>query len=126
MKGLSSRGIQSATPGRSGGNRIARWRFVAAFAVAVLADTLGAPLGESLAVVFDLAVGVVLALLLGFRIELLIACVLEAIPGVGLFPFWSLAVPELVLRHPSTSVSDEWKGLRRMLGSVVSRLITKN
>ena len=119
MKDLSSRGIQSATPGRSDGNRIARWRFVAAFAVAVLADTLGAPLGELLAVVFDLAVGVVLALLLGFRIELLIACVLEAIPGVGLFPFWSLAVPALLLRHPSTSVSDEWR-------SVVSRLSTKN
>lgn len=74
-------------------------RFAVAMAVALLADTVGVPLGEVGIVVFDVAVGLVLALCLrGFRPEIIVACLIEAIPGVGLFPSWSLAVPAIWAR----------------------------
>lgn len=74
-------------------------RFAVAMAVAVLADTVGLPFGEFGVVVFDVLVGVLLALCLGgFRPELIIAFLLEAIPGVGIIPSWSVAVPALWAR----------------------------
>lgn len=74
-------------------------RFAVAMALAVLADTVGLPFGEIGVVVFDVIVGVLLALCLGgFRPELIIAFLLEAIPGVGIIPSWSVAVPALWAR----------------------------
>jgi hypothetical protein len=74
-------------------------RFILAMGVAFLADTIGLPFGELGVFVFDVCVGLLLALCLrGFRPEILIACLIEAIPGVGLFPSWSLAVPALWAR----------------------------
>jgi hypothetical protein len=71
-------------------------RFAVAMAVAVIADTVGLPFGEFGVVVFDILVGLVLALCLGgLRPELIIAFLLEAIPGVGIVPSWSVAVPAL-------------------------------
>jgi hypothetical protein len=78
---------------------LSTWRFILAMLVAVAADSLGSPFGEGFAVVFDIAVGFLLALCLrGFRPEIIVACLIEAIPGVGLFPSWSLAVPALWAR----------------------------
>ncbi|MEY3142063.1 MAG: hypothetical protein RLY21_556 [Planctomycetota bacterium] len=74
-------------------------RFALAMAVAVLADTVGLPFGEFGVVVFDVVIGLLLALCLrGFRPEIIIACLVEAIPGIGLFPSWSLAVPAIWAR----------------------------
>lgn len=79
--------------------QVSTFRFLLAMVVALAADSLGSVFGEGLAVVFDLLVGFALALCLrGFRPEIIIACLLEAIPGIGLFPSWSLAVPALWAR----------------------------
>ena len=67
--------------------------------VATLADTIGIPGGEFVAIGFDLLIAVVLSLCLGgIRPEIVVAFLLEAIPGVGLFPSWALAVPALWAR----------------------------
>lgn len=79
--------------------RISNFRFALAMGVAVLADTVGLPFGEVGVFVFDLFIGLMLALCLrGFKPEIVIACLLEAIPGIGLFPSWTLAVPALWAR----------------------------
>lgn len=79
--------------------KASRGRFIVAMCVALTADVLFWWLGEALPVVTDFAVAFVLALCLGgFSAELLGALVAEATPGVGLFPFWSVAVPILWAR----------------------------
>jgi hypothetical protein len=91
----------TATRARSGKGfaAVSNLRFALAMAVAVLADTIGIPFGEIGVVVFDVAVGLILALCLrGFRPEIILACLIEAIPGFGLFPSWSLAVPAIWAR----------------------------
>jgi len=76
-----------------------RGRYILAMCVALAADLLFWWLGEAIPVVADFAVAFVLALCLGgFSVELLAAFVAEATPGVGLVPFWSLAVPILWAR----------------------------
>jgi hypothetical protein len=74
-------------------------RFAIAMAVALLADTVGYPVSEFAIIAFDVGIALILALCLrGFRPEIIIACVIEAIPGLGLFPSWSLAVPAIWAR----------------------------
>jgi hypothetical protein len=68
-----------------------------AMLVAVGADTVLAPIGEIIAIVADIAVAVVLALILGWSWPLAAALVLECIPGVGMFPSWVLAVTGIAL-----------------------------
>ncbi len=75
-------------------------RLVLALGVASFADTLGVPFGELGVIVFDLCVGFVLFAILGFRVELLFATVAEAIPFVGIFPSWVLAVASIWARNP--------------------------
>ena len=76
-----------------------RGRFILAMCVALVADLLFWWLGEALPVVTDFAVAFVIALCLGgFSAELFAAFVAEATPGIGLFPFWSVAVPILWAR----------------------------
>lgn len=102
---MSNQPVTSATPvtatkTAAGPSNI---RFLITLVVAVLADTLGAPFGELGVVLFDVAIGVILSLCLGgLRPEIVIACVLEAIPGIGIFPSWSLAVPALWARTRMT------------------------
>ena len=72
-------------------------RIALAMLVAVGADTVLAPVGELIAIVADIAVAVVLALILGWSWPLAAALVLECIPGVGLFPSWVLAVTGIAL-----------------------------
>lgn len=89
----------SAPPNPGRAKVIGNLRFAIAMVVALLADTVVAPFGEIGDVVVDLIVGVILALILGgFRLELLLAFFVEAIPGVGLFPSWALAVPAIWAR----------------------------
>lgn len=79
--------------------KASRGRFILAMCVALAADLLFWWLGEALPVVTDFVVAFLLALCLGgFSAELLGALVAEATPGVGLFPFWSVAVPILWAR----------------------------
>ncbi len=75
-------------------------RLSLALGVAAIADTIGIPFGEIGVVVFDVCVGLVLFAILGFRVELLFATVLEAIPMVGMFPSWVLAVAAIWARRP--------------------------
>jgi hypothetical protein len=82
--------IQSPVPEKA---PTATWRMFLSLLIATTADTLGAPLGESFTVLFDLAVGFVLCLTIGRASPALLpALLLEAIPGVGLFPSWVTAV----------------------------------
>ena len=78
--------------------RIGIWRTCVALLIAALADTIGIIPGEMLPVVFDLAVAALLCVAVGFRVELLVALLAEAIPGVGLFPSWIVAVISIVIR----------------------------
>ncbi|MDA0803044.1 MAG: hypothetical protein O2819_04725 [Planctomycetota bacterium] len=84
---------QTADAQVSDRSRLGLVRIAAAMVVAVLADTIGAPLGEVGGLFFDLGVGLVLTAVLGWRIEILIAFIFEAIPSIGLFPSWIVAVP---------------------------------
>ena len=76
--------------------KVAGWRVGLAFVVALLADTVAAvPLGEGAPIVFDGIVGFTLLVLLGFEVALIPALVLEMVPGVGLFPCWTVAVAKI-------------------------------
>ena len=68
------------------------FRLLIALVIAGAADTVLAPFGEAMPVVFDLGVAAVLAGILGLKPPLMVALVAEAIPGVGLFPSWLAAV----------------------------------
>ena len=71
-----------------------RGRFILAMCVALAADCLFWWLGEGVPVVADFVVAFLITLCLGgFSVELLGAFIAEATPGVGLIPFWSVAVP---------------------------------
>ena len=99
----SAKTVEGASPAerrvempRSG---IALWRIALAGLVAFGADSIGVIPGEALPVVFDIAVGVTLTLILGPRIALLGALVLEAIPLLGVFPSWVAAVAWIAFSH---------------------------
>ena len=79
--------------------KASRGRFILAMCVALAADLLFWWLGEAVPVVTDFAVAFVIALCLGgVSAELFAAFIAEATPGIGLFPFWSVAVPILWAR----------------------------
>jgi hypothetical protein len=89
--------------GASRPKQTTKLRYALALCVALFADSIGAPFGEGFAVAFDLGIGLAIAFLLGFRIELLLALLLEAIPGLGLFPSWLVAVPMIWVRTGGAS-----------------------
>ena len=74
--------------------KFSKKRLAAAFVVAGISDAIGAfttplpPIGW----VVDLATALLLFILLGRQWLLLPGLVLEAIPGVGILPFWLLVV----------------------------------
>jgi hypothetical protein len=94
---------KGADAGASRPKQTTKLRYALALCVALFADTIGAPFGEGFAVAFDLGIGLAIAFLLGFRIELLFALLLEAIPGLGLFPSWLVAVPMIWVRSGGAS-----------------------
>jgi hypothetical protein len=55
-------------------------------------DAFGMGLGLVIQVGVDLATAALLILILGFRWTLAVPLVVEAIPGLALFPTWTLAV----------------------------------
>jgi len=73
---------------------LSKRRLAAAFAVAALSDVLAVVVTPAPPVewALDLATALVLFLLLGRRWLLLPALIMEAIPGLWVFPFWVLVV----------------------------------
>ena len=90
-------GVDADSSANSARRAVSALRIGLAMLVAVGADTVLAPIGEMIAIVADIAVAVVLALILGWSWPLAAALVLECIPGVGLFPSWVLAVTGIAL-----------------------------
>ena len=66
-------------------------------------QVLGLGLAEGLQVLIDLATAVALAVLLKVRMGLLIPFLVEAVPGLAVFPTWALAV---VVWAAATPVSE--------------------
>ncbi len=82
--------VQQSTPVRT-------WRtgrFLLALVVALASDLVGMPLelAPPLSIGLDVVTALVLWAILGRGWLLLVALVLEAIPGLGLVPFWTMAV----------------------------------
>ncbi|MBR5605822.1 MAG: hypothetical protein IKW70_05250, partial [Verrucomicrobia bacterium] len=71
------------------GSPVSKAQLVMAFFVAGIADLILTPLDASPICFFiDLMVAIALFVVLGWRIILLPALIAEAIPGMGIFPFW--------------------------------------
>lgn len=88
-----------ASPTPLPSRRLGGVRLFFAFAVAISADTLFA-WTEFMPVVgwfVDFGVALALFVLLGFRWALVPVLVVELIPGLALFPTWTLAVTSLAL-----------------------------
>ena len=73
---------------------ISRQRLAGAFAVAAVADCLSIliALAPPVQWAIDLATAILLLVVLGWQWALLPGLVMEAIPGLDVFPFWVLAV----------------------------------
>ena len=88
--------------------KVSRGRYILAICIAVIADVLFWWLGELLPGASDFVVAVLLALCLGgLRLELLVAFLAEATPGLGLLPSWTLAVPIVWMRAHATASTPE-------------------
>jgi hypothetical protein len=91
--------------------KLTRTRIILAFAVSVIADVLQFPInavsatgllalpGEALNMMLDIVVMIITSVLLGFHWALLPAFVLEAVPGLDLFPTWTGSVAYVVWRR---------------------------
>jgi hypothetical protein len=79
--------------------RFSRARFAAAFAVAAISDflSIGTEFAPPIQWLLDLATAGLLFLILGRRWALLPGLVVEAVPGMGVFPVWILVVLSIVL-----------------------------
>ena len=84
----------SAEPSSSKFSKLSKKRLALAFVIAGVSDLIGAfatlapPIGWAL----DIVTAVLLFMVLGWQWPLLPGLALEAIPGVGVVPFWLLAV----------------------------------
>jgi hypothetical protein len=74
--------------------RFSKKRLAAAFAIAAASDAVGAffTLAPPVAWVVDIVTAALLFAVLGWQWLLLPGLVLEAIPGLAVFPFWLLVV----------------------------------
>jgi hypothetical protein len=91
--------------------KLTRTRIILAFAVSVIADVLQFPInavsatgllalpGEVADMMLDIVVMIITSALLGFHWALLPAFVLEAVPGLDLFPTWTGCVAFVVWRR---------------------------
>jgi hypothetical protein len=96
-------------PRRSGGpftdpppgprRRLSKGRLAVAFFVAVISDLLSVwvELLPPLQVALDICTAAILFVVLGWRWPLLIGLVMEAIPGVALFPAWVMVVGAIAM-----------------------------
>lgn len=78
-------------------------RLLLALAVAIASDLIGAPLelAPPLALALDALTAALLWVILGRGWMLLVALALEAVPGVGVMPLWTMAVLATALQPPS-------------------------
>lgn len=78
--------------------KVAWWRIILAFAVAGMSDLIGGifTLVPPIYIPLDLATGAAIWFALGRPVLVLAVLVLEAIPGVGLVPLWTLVVAMIV------------------------------
>jgi len=74
--------------------RFSKKRLALAFAIAGISDVLGAfvTLAAPVAWAVDLVTALLLFVVLGWQWLLLPGLIMEAIPGVGVLPFWLLVV----------------------------------
>ncbi len=93
--------MSTPTPSR----RISRTRLVLAFSIAGLADALSILLLLEPPVQWavDLATAVLLFVVLGRQWILLPGLIMEAIPGLYIFPFWLLVVTAIAVRGNLTT-----------------------
>jgi hypothetical protein len=79
--------------------RVSRARFAIAFGVAAISDFLSmwTEFAPPIQWVIDLATAGLLFLILGRRWALLPGLIVEAIPGMGVFPVWVLVVMSLIV-----------------------------
>jgi hypothetical protein len=99
MKSDNHGAIESTPHGFVPAGRVSRTRFALAFGVAALSDFLSiwtefAPPAQWLV---DVGTAGLLFLILGRRWALLPGLVVEAIPGMGVFPVWILVVVYLIV-----------------------------
>ena len=92
---------------------MAQRRWQGAMGLAVVSDAasfgleaFGLGLGMVLQVGVDLATAALLILILGFRWTLAVPLVVEAIPGLALFPTWTLAVAAYAAIEKDSDVKD--------------------
>lgn len=78
---------------------LSKLRLALAFAVAAIADTLFALFtwAPAVALPVDFATAFLLFAVLGWRWLLLPGLVMEAIPGLDIFPFWTLVVSAIAV-----------------------------
>jgi len=88
--------------------RVSRRRLVLAFAIAGLADALSIllVLAPPAQWVVDLATAALLFLVLGRQWMLLPGLIMEAIPGLYVFPFWVLVVAAIAAGRITRSKRD--------------------
>jgi hypothetical protein len=79
--------------------RVSRARFAIAFGVAAISDfmSMWTEFAPPIQWVIDLATAGLLFLILGRRWALLPGLIVEAIPGMGVFPVWVLVVMSLIV-----------------------------
>jgi hypothetical protein len=84
-------------------NGITRRRKILAFAIAALSDAISIPaeLAPPLQWTIDGLTALVLLAVLGWRWSLLPVLVVEAVPVLGMFPTWTLAVSALIATTPT-------------------------
>lgn len=96
------------------GEPVSKKQLIVAFVVAALADTILAPMQMPGLILFvDLLTAGLLFIVLGWRIILLPALIAEAIPGIGIFPFWVLVVGSIAafgtIRRPGAPTDSDHK-----------------
>ncbi|MGC2447358.1 MAG: hypothetical protein WA477_06925 [Candidatus Sulfotelmatobacter sp.] len=90
----------TSSPGQPpGGRYLSRKRLMLAFALAAIADGLSITLTFTpwLQWVLDVVTALALFVVLGWQWVLLPGLILEAIPGINVFPFWLLVVGAIAL-----------------------------
>ena len=101
--------------------RFSRKRVVLAFTVAALADGLSIFLTLTPPVQWaaDLVTAVLLFLVLGRQWILLPGLIMEAVPGLYVFPFWVLVVGAVSVwgTAPPASCGSRWAGTDREMGA---------
>lgn len=89
-------------------NGITRRRKILAFAIAALSDAISIPaeLAPPIQWTLDGLTAFALFAVMGWRWALLPVLVVEAVPVLGMFPTWTLAVSALIATTPTAKAGD--------------------